>query len=58
MTGYSPEETIHVGDSYELDVVGARTAGMRGVLLDRSGKSPSYDCETIISLSAVPLLVD
>ena len=56
--GYSPEEIVHVGDSYELNVVGARTAGMRGVLLDRSGKSPSYDCETIISLSAVPLLVD
>ena len=49
---------MHVGDGYELDVIGARTAGMRAVLLDRSDKSPSYDCETIKSLSAVPLLVD
>ena len=58
MAGYSPQEIMHVGDSYELDVVGARSAGMRGVLIDRSGRSPSYDCETIKSLSAVPLLVD
>lgn len=58
MAGYSPGEIMHVGDTYELDVVGARSAGVRAVLIDRSGKSPSHDCETIKSLSTVPLLVD
>ena len=58
IAGYSPEEIMHVGDSYELDVVGARSAGMRAVLLDRSGKLPSGDCETIKSLLALSGLLN
>ncbi len=58
IAGYSPQEIMYVGDSYELNVVGARSAGMRAVLLDRCDKLPAGDCETIKSLSAVPLLVD
>ena len=49
---------LHVEDSYELDVVGARSAGMRAVLLDRSGKLPSGDCETIKSLLALSDLLN
>lgn len=33
-----PEQTIHVGDSYHADVLGAQTVGITGVLLDREDK--------------------
>ena len=44
--------TLHVGDSYPLDVLGARAAGITPVLLDRAGVfDPSQlDCITIRSL--------
>jgi HAD superfamily hydrolase (TIGR01549 family) len=32
--GLSPEESVYVGDLYEVDVVGARAAGMDVILLD------------------------
>ena len=31
----------HIGDSYRADVVGARRAGINGVLIDRSGNDPA-----------------
>lgn len=31
--GVAPEETVYVGDTYEVDVLGARAAGIRAVLL-------------------------
>ena len=49
-TGSTPEETAHVGDVYEADVVGARNAGIKGVLLDRSGSSAMLDCPVIRTL--------
>ena len=33
--GVAPDQALMVGDSYEADVLGARAAGMDGVLLDR-----------------------
>lgn len=33
-----PSQALHVGDSVEEDVRGARRAGMRAVLVDRSGR--------------------
>jgi putative hydrolase of the HAD superfamily len=33
--GVAPHQALMVGDSYEADVLGARAAGMDGVLLDR-----------------------
>lgn len=33
--GVAPEEAMHIGDLVEDDIVGARAAGMRGVLVDR-----------------------
>ena len=36
-SGARKETTIHVGDLYNVDVVGARNAGLRGVLLDEAG---------------------
>ena len=32
-----PAEALHVGDTREEDVVGARAAGIRALLLDRDG---------------------
>ncbi|MDP3920294.1 MAG: HAD-IA family hydrolase [Candidatus Omnitrophota bacterium] len=36
LSGVSPEHAVHVGDSYQDDVVGARRAGIGAVLIDRS----------------------
>lgn len=52
-----PDQTIHIGDVYPSDIVGARNAGVRGVLLDRDGVSDAKDCLTIRSLSEVPPLI-
>jgi len=35
--GVEASESMYVGDQYQVDVVGANQAGMKGVLLDRSG---------------------
>jgi HAD superfamily hydrolase (TIGR01509 family) len=42
--------TIHVGDLYQVDVVGARAAGVRGVLLDERGLYDGVDCPRVRSL--------
>jgi HAD superfamily hydrolase (TIGR01549 family) len=42
--------TVHVGDLYEADVVGARNAGIEPVLLDRAGLYPDADCRRVRSL--------
>jgi len=49
-SGASPERTIHVGDLYHVDVVGARAAGLRAVLFDPAGLYPDVDCPRIRSL--------
>jgi putative hydrolase of the HAD superfamily len=36
-----PDQTLHVGDVPELDIEGARAAGIRGVLVDRRGRLAS-----------------
>jgi len=44
------ETTIHVGDLYYVDVVGARGAGLRGVLLDEADLRPDADCPRVRTL--------
>ena len=46
-----PESTIHVGDLYQVDVVGARAAGLRAVLLDETELHPDADCDRVASLA-------
>lgn len=51
------DETWHVGDDYRNDVLGARSAGIHPVLLDRSGKAPHVDCPLIHDLRELPALL-
>lgn len=54
MAQVEPGEAIHVGDQYLADVVGARRAGIKPILLDREGFLEDYhDCERIRSLSEI-----
>jgi HAD superfamily hydrolase (TIGR01509 family) len=46
----SPDQVVHVGDLYDSDIVGARNAGIHGVLLDRDRIQGPRDCPTISSL--------
>jgi len=43
--GVKADEAVFVGDQYQIDVVGAEQAGMKGILLDRGG----YFAEVIAS---------
>jgi putative hydrolase of the HAD superfamily len=51
--GASADETAMVGDSYEDDIEGARSLGMRAILLDREGMRPEED-DRIDTLLALP----
>jgi HAD superfamily hydrolase (TIGR01549 family) len=51
--GVQPDQVIHVGDLYESDVVGAKNAGIEGVLIDREGTETGHDCPMIKSLDEV-----
>lgn len=47
-------EAIYVGDQYQIDVVGANRAGLKGILLDRSNHLVGItDCPRIQSLTQV-----
>jgi FMN phosphatase YigB (HAD superfamily) len=46
-----PAETLYVGDNYYADVIGARNAGIRPVLLDPDGLFPEVECDVIRSLN-------
>jgi HAD superfamily hydrolase (TIGR01549 family) len=49
--GAAPTTTIHTGDLYEIDIVGARSAGLRGVLIDAAGLYEGVDCPRVGSLN-------
>ena len=53
----SAEETVHVGDTYEADIVGAKNVGIRPILIDRDGTQTGRWKETIQSLSELPELL-
>ena len=55
--GVSAEETVHVGDTYAADIVGAEGVGIRPILLDRDGTQAGRWGETIQSLSELPKLL-
>jgi putative hydrolase of the HAD superfamily len=48
-----PERMIHIGDLYEYDYVGAESAGMRALLIDRNGKYKDKKINVIHKLDDV-----
>jgi putative hydrolase of the HAD superfamily len=58
--GVSARQAVHVGDNYVTDVLGARSAGVEGILLDREGarRGMALDCLRIESLEELPALLD
>lgn len=55
--GVSAEEAVHIGDTYEADIVGAQGVGIRPVLLDRDGTQAGRWHETIQNLTELPKLL-
>jgi len=49
-TGVAPGDAVYAGDIYSIDVVGARAAGLRPVLVDEGGLYPDADCPRVRSL--------
>jgi HAD superfamily hydrolase (TIGR01549 family) len=52
-TGAAAATTVHVGDLYHVDVVGARNASIRPVLLDPLGLYGDADCPRVRTLDAL-----
>jgi HAD superfamily hydrolase (TIGR01509 family) len=50
-SGATADATIHVGDLYHVDVVGARAAGITPVLFDVADLYPDADCLRVRSLT-------
>jgi HAD superfamily hydrolase (TIGR01509 family) len=57
-SGADAGTTIHVGDLYQVDVVGARAAGLRAVLLDEAGLYEGVDCTRVRSLDELLQRID
>ena len=55
--GVKTEQAVHVGDTYELDVLGAQGAGVAAILIDRVGRDTPPDCPVGRSLDEVPGLL-
>ena len=46
----APDEALYVGDLYDVDVIGARAAGMDAVLLTPGGAERDRPCRTAASI--------
>ncbi len=51
LVGAEPADAVHIGDSPEEDIAGARAAGIRAVLLRRDSLPPPAGVETISTLA-------
>lgn len=51
--GVAAKEALYVGDTYTLDVLGARGVGMPAALIDRDGVSPPLDCPVLRRMDEV-----
>jgi putative hydrolase of the HAD superfamily len=56
--GVRPDEALFVGDIYEIDVAGARAAGLDAVLIDPLGLYGEVDCRRIAALSELLGLIE
>ena len=55
--GETPAGSIHVGDSWEADYLGASAVGMGAVWLNRTGRPAPAPCREIRSLGELPALL-
>lgn len=55
--GARPDRTVHVGDLYAADVLGARAAGVHAVLLDPWHDWPDVDCPKVADLAELAALL-
>jgi len=53
-----PETTVHVGDMYRVDVLGARAAGLRAILFDASDIYAGFDCPKVRSLQELLVRIE
>jgi HAD superfamily hydrolase (TIGR01509 family) len=53
----NPGESLYIGDVYAIDVLGARSVGMRAILIDPFRVCDHQDCPRISSLSELPELL-
>ena len=51
--GVEPGQAVYVGDLYSVDVIGARAAGIEGILLDPRGYWGPRDCATAPTVADV-----
>jgi putative hydrolase of the HAD superfamily len=51
--GVRPDEAVYVGDLYDVDVAGARAAGMAAILFAPGAATGRPDCVTTTSLGAL-----
>ncbi|HEY6272197.1 MAG TPA: HAD family hydrolase [Terriglobales bacterium] len=56
-SGARRSTTVHVGDLYSVDVIGARNAELTGVLVDQADLYSSIDCLRIKSIAELPSLI-
>jgi putative hydrolase of the HAD superfamily len=56
LAGVDGGEAVHVGDSLDNDVAGARAAGIRAILVQRGGE-PAEGVETVRLLTELPALL-
>jgi HAD superfamily hydrolase (TIGR01509 family) len=52
-SGAAPGKTLHVGDIYDVDVAGARAAGIHALLLDPFDDWTGIDCERLPDLTSL-----
>ena len=56
--GLEPNSAAHVGDSEEKDLCGANDAGLKGILVNRDGESPSAAGPRVADLRGILPLLD
>lgn len=57
LIGFSPAETLYVGDNFFADIIGAQKADIQAVLIDPLGLYPEADCPSIRALTEISELL-
>ncbi len=55
--GVLPREATFVGDDYERDYLGAHSAGMKPVLVDRTGRHVNVSIKRVNTLATIPSML-